>query len=280
MEHQRPGGDLRRDVRISVAVPAHPRAELEPAGGGLDRWVRFSQRPLDLILEERDGVPEGRVEIPETGPHLVHHLGPGRAGTIGQPEGGDLALKRAGVDDAGDLVLEERLLVMQTAGKSFQLGQHGASLRLGRMGGEDQFDAELVEEPLHHLGGDLPLLQLAQGGADRFAHRGAPFAGVLGAAPFAQEADAVGFLGEVDQLEVDREGHRHVAGIRHGKALDRLGQVGFRLDVAGPAFFREKAEFFLEGKDVVALEFDDDLAQHAAKAPNLAGKGVGVGIGW
>ena len=198
-----------RDVRVAVAVAAHPGAELDPARGRLDRRVGFRQRALELVLQQRHRFPKRGVEIPEAGADLVGDLGPRGARAVGEPERGDLPFQRARVGDAGDLVVQVRLGIAQALGEPPQLVEHGAPLRLGRVRGKDELDAELVEDLLHRLRRDVARLQLTQRGADRLAHRRAALL-VLGAAAAAQEPDAVRFLGQVDQLEIDREGHRHV----------------------------------------------------------------------
>ena len=42
----------------------------------------------------------------------------------------------------------------------------------------------------------------------------------------------MGLLGEVDELEIDGEGHGHVAGLLDGEIGDGGGQVTLRLDIA------------------------------------------------
>ena len=56
-----------------------------------------------------------------------------------------------GIGDAGDLVLDQRLGIMQPLRQPLQLIEHGAAFGLGRMGGKDQLDGEFVEQRLDRL---------------------------------------------------------------------------------------------------------------------------------
>ena len=84
--------------------------------------------------------------------HFVRDLGPRGAGTVGQPERGHFPFQRARVHDAGDLVLDQRLGIMEPLREALELIEHRAAFGLGRMRGENQLDGELVEEHLHGLG--------------------------------------------------------------------------------------------------------------------------------
>ena len=275
VEHEGLGGDFRGDVGVAVAVAAHPGAEGDPAFGRLDAGVGLGQRALEFVAQEGDGLPEDGVEIPEAGADFVGDFGPGGAGAVGEPKRGDFAFEHARVFDAGDFVFEERAGILQAMREALQLGEHGASLGFGGVRGEDELDVEFVEERLDGFRRDVAGAEFAQGGADRFAHRGRAGDGVLGAAALAQKSDAVRFLGKVDELEVDGEGHGHLGRLGGGEYFDGGAQVGFGLDVAGAAAFGQEAQFFLEVEDGFAFEFDDDFAEDAAQTADFRREGVG-----
>ncbi len=181
-----------------------------------------------------------------------------------------------GFDDAGDLVLDQRLGIVQPVRKPLQLIEHGAALGFGRMRGEDQLDGKLVEQRLHRLRRDVAGLEFAQGRADRFAHRRRAGHGVLRAAALAQQPDAMRFLGQVDQLEIDGEGHRHAGRLGHGELLHRRAAVPrSACGIARAAAFGQQAQLFLEVEDLLALQLDDDLAQDAAQLADFGREGFG-----
>ncbi len=143
-----------------------------------------------------------------------------------------------GVDDAGDLVLDHGLGV--------QLIEHGAAFGLGGVGGEDELDVELVEDGLHRVR-RTPLALSSRSAAQMDSRMGGVPGTEYWAPPApAQQPHAVGLLGEVDQLEIDGEGHGHARGLGGREPLDRGAELPGRVGVAAAAAFGQQAQVFLE----------------------------------
>ena len=88
---ERPGGDLRGDVGIAVAVAPHPGAEGKD-GGHLDAVVGIVrlEPPAERFVDPGNGLPETGQER-QAALHLVEHRGTLRAEEGGLPEDRQLA---------------------------------------------------------------------------------------------------------------------------------------------------------------------------------------------
>ena len=89
----------------------------------------------------------------------------------------------------------------------------------------------------------------------------------------------MGFLREVHQFEINREGHGHVASLGDGEIFDRGGQFAFRPHIATAAALGQEAQAFLQIKDRLSLQPDDHFAENPAQLADFGGKRVSLGLG-
>ncbi len=270
MKHQRFRRHHRGDIRVAVPVAAHPGTERDPAGGRLHRRIGVGQGALELVLQKRHRLPEGRVEIPEPGADFVRHFGPGRPGTVGEPERSDLPFQRPGILDARDLVLDQRFRIVQPLRQPLQFIEHRAPFRLRRVRGENQFDRKLVEEFLHRRRRDVPGLQFPQRRADRLPHRRRLHRDRLRAPPLAQQPDPVRLLRQIHQLEIDGESHRHPRRLGNGQFPDHGLKLALGARVTQTAALGQQPKPLFQIVDRLALKLDDDLPQDAAQFPDFS----------
>src|SRR5262249_20106854 len=90
----------------------------------------------------------------------------------------------------------------------------------------------------------------------------------------ARAADAVVLLGDVDEAKVERESPYHGLGLSGREAAQRLEEGPRRVApfLARPAPSRdgELADALLEGKEVLALELDENLAEQSPEPAHVA----------
>jgi hypothetical protein len=118
------------------------------------------------------------------------------------------------------------------------------------------------------------VVQLGDRFGQRFAHR---HAGRLGLArAVAQNLDALLVLGQVDKLEVGREGFEHrqrarqIFDQRRHLRLDR--RAG--LDIAGAPRLREGAHLLFQVEDGLPFLLDDRLPQHIAEQMDVGAESL------
>ncbi len=140
MQPQRLGRHVGGDVGVAVAVAADPRGEGQEAVGRTQGRVMPGQRGLHVAVDGRQRVPQGCVEVEEAGAYLVGDGRPRGAAAVGDPQQGHFGCDL--VDERLTLARQQVAHVQlgQRGGDAAQLGQHGAALGLGGVGGEDQLD--------------------------------------------------------------------------------------------------------------------------------------------
>ncbi len=228
VQPERLGGDLGHDRGVAVAVAADPGGDGQPGGRRSEAGVVARDGGLEIGADARQQIPEDLVHEVEPGAHLVGDRGPGGAGPVGEPERGDLRLERL-VELAPPA--RQQVPVEQPAedlADALELREHGAALGLGGVRGQDQLDPERGEQGRHARGIDAPRPEQA----DRLADRLPDGSGMLGPLAGAEGLDAVHFLGEVDQVEVDREGGGGGARGLRGQLGDRARELDRGLHLA------------------------------------------------
>jgi len=127
--------------------------------------------------------------------------------------------------------------------------------------GQDQLDAKPAQELRHAPGADSAPREPGDRVADGLGDRRR----VLRALAIAQRADAMDLLGEVDQVEVDREGGGGGARGVHRQLGDRQGQAHRRVHLAGPARLGERADVLLGLEERGGLLRAEHLAEGFAQ---------------
>ncbi len=252
---------LRPDVRIAVEVAADPGAEAQRLAG--------AREPLDQgALELGDRVPEALLEEPQPLADLVDDPRPLGADLVGLPEQRDLL---------GEGVLEppplgERRALVVEAGEErgdppVRL-EDRAARRLGRMGGEDELDPEPLSCRLDLGLVDPAPVELRERIGKRLARH--PSLGLVLAAP----ADPVVLLGDVDELEEQRERPQHGALALRAERGDRVGE---RLPwAAGARIAGEGADPLLVVEQILAFLLDEHLPEQIAEEADVGTEG-GIG---
>ncbi len=192
-------GDLGRDVGVAVAVAAGPRAEAQrprvEGQGDADR----RQLAVELLEQVGDHVGGQRAQVVDRGPGLVGRLGAHDAQLVGLPQQ---------VDQLGQPPLGARPVGGGRRGssrrprrrRSCAAGrEHGATGRLGGVGGEDRAVLQPGQHRLHEqVAVEAAVLQRLADPADCRCERALLDGGDL--------LPAVQLLGDVDELEVGGEG--------------------------------------------------------------------------
>ena len=210
LDPQRLDGDLGRHGRVAVAVAADPAAPLDErrnegrprAGRPAVRRGRRIERPVEAAVQERHGAEERLVEERHRRPHLVEGRRLGEPERRRPPEDRDLLAQPS--PQLGVLLWRQAAVVepLHERGAAVQREEEGPPAGLRRMRREDRGDRE-------------PLQMCAQGRTRRL------LAGQLGERPGGRAFDAraasrsrtaaqgphpMALLGEVGELEVEREG--------------------------------------------------------------------------
>jgi hypothetical protein len=154
-------------------------------------------------------------------------------------------------------------------------GENGAARRLGRVRGEDELQGQLPcgggEPPLCHPGALEPRERLGQ----RLEWRSLL---VLVLAPPPQ---AVVLLGEVRELEVERERSQHLGLSLERQLGDRVGQLRPRACCAArPSGAGELADALLGGEQIGPALLDEHPPERLPEQPDVPPKRrVGLGAG-
>jgi hypothetical protein len=280
LDDRRLAGDRGGHGRVPVPVAAHPGPEPQerrhrrgrrPAGRAEQHLV---ERPVDAGHEPEQGLVERRHHRPD----LVKRGHPGHPELRGPPQqvdllaqpppqlgparrhrGARLHLTRAVIVDRGEQPAD-----------AAQRGDDRPAPRLGRVRGEDRVHDEVAEERVE-VGAALlngnPLGRVGQRLARRRVAR----------VPAPQGAYPLLLFGQVDQVEVDREGARDllcpVSGPGPDQRRDRVGGVGRgrRRAVGHPPGVDHRVPQPLHVREqVCAAGLADHLAEDVAKEPHVA----------
>ena len=147
--------------------------------------------------------------------------------------------------------------------------EHGAARGLGRMGREHELDPQAARPPpAASASSTPPRVELREGVGERLA-RNAPLGLVL-AAP----ADPVVLLGDVDELEEERERSQHGGLALEAEPGDRVAERDARASRACIA--GERANPLLVVEELLALLLDEHAPEQIAEQANV-GAECGVG---
>ncbi len=255
-------GHVGGDVGVAVAVAADPRGEGQEVVGRAQGGVVLGQRVGHVIVDGGQHVPQGVVEVEQAGAHFVGDGRAGGAAAVGDPQQGDFG--RQPFHQRGALGREQvaHVEIGQGGGDAAQLGQNGAAFGLGGVGGEDEVDAQAVEE-LAHL--ELVNAGAVEGGHS-VRHRFGHGLRVGVALPLAQDADAVLLFGQVDQLEVGGEAAGDEFGFGRVELADDGGQasVDGRVGLHAPGL-GQGADALFQLEDLDARLPPDDVAEDVAE---------------
>ena len=215
LQHGR--GHLRRDQGVAVAVAADPAPEAQ--GAGVGRQLDADARELGVQLVEQVAAHPAQqlLQVVDRRPCLVGGGGAVDAQFVGLPDQVDRLGEPA--PDAGlvDRGLARIGALVQQLADALQLGEHGATRRLGGVGGEHR--------PHVEAGG-------------HFAHGRAPWRVDLdvveqGAQPAAGDAAArsvlvhpMGLLGDVRQMKEGGEGAHQIGGVGDVEPGQQRVQLG------------------------------------------------------
>ena len=202
-------------MRIPVQVPADPRAEGERERGTRD----LAPVGGDQLF---GGIEQALLEEPEAVTNLVDDARPLGAHLVGLPEDGDLLGRALGH------VLARVEVGQQPTEPGLRL-QDGAPRRLGRVRGEHELERDALGRPCQRGGVDPRPPQTP----DRLG-QGLPGDAVL-ALDVSATADAMVLLGDVRQLEEERERPQDLRLLLEIELRDRAGELGAHLRIAGLA---------------------------------------------
>ncbi len=179
-------------VGVAVLVAADPRPEA-------NRQRRVRHPPPVVAHQRGRDVEEALLEEPQPVANLVDDARSLGACLVGLPERRDEFRQRV-LDVATAGVRQLRVVELMQQGADAELGgEHGATRGFRGMGRQHEFERHVPRRVLQGLVADAGVSQLAERGVERFGTH-APLDRVLPPPP-----DAVVLLGEVGELEVERE---------------------------------------------------------------------------
>ena len=197
------------------------------------------------------------LEEPEAVADLVDHPRPLRAHLVRLPEDGDL-LGGALLDTLARVELGEQRSEAGLGAKDRAPGG------LGRMRGEDELERHVRGRGREGLVVDAGRAQPADGVGQRLARRAVSTRDV--AAP----PDAVVLLGDVRELEVEREGAENLRLLLEVEPADGAGQLGPHVGVAGLARPPgDVADLLLARQQILSLLLDHDAAEQVAEKADV-----------
>ena len=104
---------------------------------------------FEIVIDDRQGIPEDLIHEIQAGADLVGDSGRDGAGTFGQPEGRNLGMQ-------GHLDLVAFALggftqadPLQQGGDAVELGKNGTPAGLGGVGGQNHFDGQVFQQGGH-----------------------------------------------------------------------------------------------------------------------------------
>ena len=256
----------RPDVRVPVAVAADPAAEPErragqPAAPGGEQIARR--------------VPQRVLDEPQPLPDLVDDAGPVGAHLVRLPE--DRHLLREPRDQALALDRGEPRIVelVEQSLEAPVLLQDRPRQRLGGVRRQHELDGDVRRGARDRVLADPRGGEQAERLVQRLAQRPAL------ALDLAPPAHPVVLLGDVREVEVDREGAQDDGLRLDRERRDGRGQLGRRAAVAAAAEPGEPADPLLELEGLVALLLGEHAAERVAEQPHVRPEGgvddVGLG---
>ncbi len=254
--------------RVAVPVPADPAAEPQERRHGEDpARVNLGERIVEAAVEHRRKVEQHLVEEVQAVTDLVEHARLAQPGFVRLPQRHDLL--RDPVERVALFFRRQRGKVQpgQRTRDAPQLGQDRAPLGLRGMRGENGLHVEPVEQPLHLGRPDTVACQLTDRRAHALAH--GPALGRGPERPLVEHPHPLLFFGQVDQLEVSREGLDHAAGLGQGKAVRQPEQLFAGSRVAGPAAFGQRPHLLDAFEQGAAFLLLDRAPQQVAEKVDL-----------
>ncbi len=266
--------DLRRDVRVTVAIPTDPRGVVQdgrqrgPVRAGIVGFQRSAQIGLDV---QRD-VHDHRSDEVDAELDFVSHRRPRGAGRVGLPQFLDLLGQRR---------LQRPLLAGQQARRIApghhlrdvaQLDQHLLALGFGGMGRHDQPDAHPLQLGAQVVRRDPRRSQRGHGAVHRFA------ADALALA-LAQHPDALLVFGDVDQLKIVAEGFDQHAALIQVQIANEIDQGGMGGLIVAAARFGGGPHLLHGVERGIAVQLADHGAEQVAQQVDVgaeSARGVGV----
>src|SRR5262245_50929558 len=82
--------DLGGDIGIPIPIPPHPGAKGKETPGWREARIMRGQSLVQGAIDLRDHLPDGGLEIIETGTDFISHCGLDRSAPISYPKGSDL----------------------------------------------------------------------------------------------------------------------------------------------------------------------------------------------
>ena len=246
------------DVRVAVAVAAHPGAERQQRRHR-DLLAREAllDRGLELAVELGHHAVQRRGEVDEPGVDLVARGGGGGAHLVGAPQL---------LDRAGDRPPRLRLVgrhrralveIAQAREDARELLDGRAPPRLGRVGGHDEPQLG-AREHVAQLGGGRAALGKV---LDRGAQRAGPRRVAEPVLAPAEPPHPLVVLGEVDELEPARERpHQHL-GVVQPEPRDQLLELLGRGRRARARALAERSGALVQGDRVLALARGQDRGE-------------------
>jgi len=243
------------DVRVAIAITAHPGGEADRRG--LQRQVqagRARERRIRLAQHVGHGSPQRVLDGGKAPLGLFHRGRAVAADFLGVPDLGDQPLQLQ--LDAGTLGRRQVGMVArrQLLGDGVVLLDQGAPGNLGGVGGQDQLDfqpADLARQEFFVVPGGLEALEQVG------KHAGLERRGLPGTAA----ANLVVLLGDVGQVEelVERTGHRQQFVLI--EAVQRLGQQLRALLGPAPRRLGTLADAFDLVEEQIAVLRTDGVAE-------------------
>ena len=255
-ERQRPaaGERLAHGLRARVRVPVHVAAD--PGAEG-ERERRTGNRLAVRRDEILGRLQEGLLEEPQAVADLVHDARPLWSHLVRLPEHGDLL---------GGALLDAlaRVQVGEQRSEPGLRAEDRPARRLGGMGRDDELERDVSSGSGERLVFDAGLTEAGEGVGERLARRPVP-TGDVAATP-----DPVVLLGDVRELEVEREGAEDLRLLVEIQRRDRLRQLGPDVGVAGLACpAGDVADLLLARQQLHSLLLDHDAAEQVAEEADV-----------
>ena len=259
VELQRVAGRFGGDEGVAVAIAAHPAAESQrQRGRGVAAEGRLERAP-EVALQLRQGASD-HLDVAEAALDLILDGGAQATELGGAPQ--DLDMR--GHPRHGARVVE----VGDRVGDLDEVGADGAAAHLGRVGGEGQTELHAGDQPLDVIGAEAHVTQLDHRLLEALPPR--PRARPQGPHPLA-------LLGEVDELEVQRERPHQLLRGRHVEPFEQRPQRA--IIAAGPHLTDQRAQPFDLLEERRAFLFGEHLPERATEGIHIFGEAHSLSIG-